>query len=214
MRRIITVLALVMCVAVTARAGVDGGLFNIARFEAKLLHMKPTLPSPGFLGEEWQFGAEIGGHINEYDVGYARFGFNPSAKSLVFGDVGFYSPEVGDSDLTLQLGGMYEVLDMDPFGVALRAGLGYPMVDNADLYFLQGDVACFANCTRVRGLSGWLAVGAGYFDAEIDAGPSDSGTELVVSGGVDFEFLPGVTVGVEAEYIDDPLYGLKLRYQF
>ncbi|MBT3294787.1 MAG: hypothetical protein HN383_05910 [Verrucomicrobia bacterium] len=156
--------------------------------------------------------------MGEADVLSARALYKVTDVLAAFLDVGYYSPDGGaDNDVVVQAGVVFEALSFDVANVAVRGAAAYPMADDSDMFLVTGDVVAYRDCEKLEGLRGFVGVGAGYYNWEVDTRFGkfdDSGVELTLSAGADYTILPGLDVGVTLEYVEEPAYSARLRYSF
>ena len=163
-------------------------------------------------------GIVLGDNMNLYG---GRFWMGITEEITAFGDAGILSPDRGDNGFGGQVGGLYALpLDV-PFEVAARATLGYGKMDQK-VFGTSVDISITTIGAGVVGstiidaftIYGYLGLNHTRSKVSYTGGSSsDSDTDPALGAGVAYEINPQLSVYGEIMHIDDPWFGVGVRYQ-
>lgn len=191
--------------------------FMAAQAHAQVLGLPVASDAaPGMAGDmAVSGGIVLGDDLNLYG---GRFSFNALDELVVFGDIGAVDPDHGDTGWGIQGGAQYSLDIPDfPADVALRGTAGYASLDQGrgpfkvdiDIWTVTGGAVISHQIDEMFTVYGLLGLAYSRVSA---SGFSDSEVDPAAGVGVLLSFTPELSAYAEFMHIDDPWFGLGLRF--
>ena len=166
-------------------------------------------------------GAVIGDDANGYG---GRVSYGLMEGLSLFGDLGLFDPDDGDSSLAWQVGGKFTLpLDL-PVDLAIRAAVGMTSYDleyggekigDLDYTTVMG---CALASKDIEQFTLYGFAGLAYHKAKVSTrwhgSSSDDDTEPAFGGGAIFSLTEQISLYGEVAHIDDMFFSLGGRFEF